>query len=77
MEKCCVCGNSYDKCFKISRLGQTFVFDCFECAIHKLAPTCKHCDCKIIGHGLEQSGIFYCCAHCASEDGKAGFKDRI
>src|SRR5437588_11447401 len=29
------------------------VFDSFECAIAALAPTCKHCDCRIIGHGVE------------------------
>lgn len=33
----------------------THVFDSFECAIHRLAPVCEHCGCKIIGHGLQAS----------------------
>ena len=45
-------------------------------AIHALAPTCSHCDCKIIGHGVEKDGKFYCCAHCASQEGVKGLKDR-
>ena len=44
-------------------------FDCFECAIHALAPECEHCGCKIIGHGIESGGSFFCCAHCAHEEG--------
>jgi hypothetical protein len=38
------------------------VFDSFECAIHKMAPVCEHCGCRIIGHGVEAEGHFYCCA---------------
>lgn len=33
---------------------ETHTFDSFECAIHKLAPVCEHCDCKIVGHGIER-----------------------
>jgi hypothetical protein len=40
-------------------------FDSFECAIHALAPTCEYCGVKVIGHGIEANGSFYCCAHCA------------
>jgi hypothetical protein len=49
---CEVCGNQYDKCFEVQRDGETHVFDSFECAIHALAPTCAHCGCRIIGHGM-------------------------
>ena len=45
------------------------MFDSFECAIHKMAPICDHCGCKIIGHGIEANGTFYCCAHCARKEG--------
>jgi hypothetical protein len=45
--------------------GSRKVFDSLECAIHVLAPTCKHCGCKIIGHGLEVRGASFCCEHCA------------
>lgn len=66
---CEVCGNRYDKCFEVRRNGETHVFDSFECAIHALAPTCAHCGCRIIGHGMEADGIYYCCAYCASQHG--------
>jgi hypothetical protein len=50
-------------------------FDSFECAIHKLAPVCDHCGCKIIGHGVEAKGTFYCCANCARQAGVSEVKD--
>src|SRR5262245_21808324 len=63
--KCDVCGNDYDKAFQIIRGGETGTFDSFECAVHAMAPKCKHCGCMIIGHGLEARGAMYCCANCA------------
>jgi len=69
MAKCEVCGNDYYQSFDIVRDGTKYTFDSFECAIHKLAPTCSHCGCKIIGHGIEADNEFYCCAHCAREMG--------
>ena len=77
MHECEVCGNDYDKPLEISVRGETHYFDCFECAIHALAPTCEHCDCRIIGHGIESEGSFYCCAHCASKAGVTGVQDRV
>src|SRR3982751_2132806 len=53
MPRCDTCGNEYDKAFQVVMNGRTHTFDSFECAIHKLAPTCKHCGCRIIGHRLE------------------------
>ena len=50
------CGNRYDKAFTIVMHGQSHVFDSFECAIHMLAPRCDHCQCRIIGHGVESRG---------------------
>ena len=69
MAMCEVCGNDYHLSFQIIAAGQTHVFDSFECAIHKLAPACNHCGCKIIGHGVEAHETFYCCAHCARQQG--------
>jgi len=69
MAKCEVCGNDYDMSFQVVTAGVTHTFDSFECAIHKLAPICAHCGCKIIGHGIEANGTFYCCAHCAHMEG--------
>jgi hypothetical protein len=77
MAKCDSCGNQYDKSFTVTLAGRTHTFDCFECAIHLLAPECDHCGCKIIGHGMEQDGTFYCCAHCAEQEGVKGLEDRI
>ena len=76
MAKCEVCGNDYDLAFQVVTAGVTHTFDSFECAIHMIAPHCAHCDCAIIGHGVEASGNFYCCAHCAQESGVHGMRDR-
>jgi hypothetical protein len=77
MATCEVCGNKYDKSFEVRMGGETHVFDSFECAIHALAPTCSHCNCRIIGHGVEANGSIFCCAHCASHEGVHNLKDRI
>ena len=77
MSRCETCGNEYDKAFEIKLQGQSHIFDSFECAIHALALDCAHCGCKIIGHGVESSGTFYCCAHCASQSGVPEAADRI
>ncbi len=76
MPICDHCGNDYDKAFQVIRNGQTHTFDSFECAIQKLAPVCEHCQVKIIGHGLEADGRFFCCDHCASKQGVDGLRDR-
>lgn len=77
MPHCEVCGNNYDKAFEIRHNGAKHCFDCFECAIHALAPRCGHCGCPIIGHGLEIAGRIFCCAHCAEREGVQGFTDRM
>jgi hypothetical protein len=76
MARCEVCGNDYDKAFQVVMRGQSHTFDSFECAIHALAPSCRHCSCHIVGHGVEADGEIFCCAHCASELGKRGLRDR-
>jgi hypothetical protein len=64
-----VCGNDYELTFEVITAGQRHVFDSFVSAIHKLAPICDHCGCKIIGHSIEANGTFYCCAHWARKAG--------
>jgi hypothetical protein len=76
MPTCDTCGNNYDKTFEVRYEGSRYNFDSFECAIHKLAPRCQHCGCQVIGHGVEDSGVYFCCVHCASQAGVAGLKDR-
>jgi hypothetical protein len=78
MAVCDVCGNDYDKAFQVvSAEGRTFTFDSFECAIHAVAPTCEHCGCRIVGHGVESNGRIFCCAHCAEQAGVGGLADRV
>ncbi|MBW3668986.1 MAG: hypothetical protein KY443_07205 [Actinobacteria bacterium] len=78
MARCEVCGNDYDKSFEVVAAGARHVFDSFECAIHRMAPVCEHCGCKVVGHGVEVDGRFFCCAHCAREAaGTTEAKDRV
>jgi hypothetical protein len=76
MATCEVCGNTYDKSFELIQGGKKHVFDSFECAIHAVAPVCDHCGCKIVGHGMEAGGRFFCCASCAKRSGVSDMKDR-
>ena len=76
MPVCDNCGNDYDKAFQVVQGGRTHTFDSFECAIQKLAPVCEHCKVRIIGHGLEAGGRFFCCAHCAERSGTQSLRDR-
>lgn len=76
MPICDNCGNDYDKAFQVIRDGKTHTFDSFECAIQRLAPVCEHCQVRIIGHGLEAGGRFFCCDHCAQKQGVEGLRDR-
>lgn len=76
MAQCETCGNDYDKAFQVVVAGTAHTFDSFECAIQALAPTCTHCGCKIIGHGVEAEERMYCCASCASKHGVRAVHDR-
>jgi hypothetical protein len=76
MARCDVCGNEYDKTLRVTQGGRSMTFDSFECAIQAMAPHCAHCDCRVIGHGIEAHGKIFCCAHCAKQEGVKGVKDR-
>ena len=76
MARCDQCGNEYDKSFTLTRNSRTWTFDSFECAIQAVAPTCAHCSCRIVGHGMEKDGTFFCCAHCAEKAGAPEMRDR-
>lgn len=75
MATCAWCGNQYDKTFTVSMNGEENTFDCFECAIQMLAPTCANCGVRIIGHGVEADEVIYCCAHCARQHGIESLRD--
>jgi hypothetical protein len=76
MPVCDQCGNDYDKAFTVTLDGRTWTFDSFECAIQAIAPICDHCECRVIGHGVESDGVMYCCAHCAEQEGVERLRDR-
>jgi hypothetical protein len=64
MKKCQVCNGTYNY-FKVI-IGETHhEFDCFECAIQALAPTCYRCGNKIIGHVHTNQGKNFCDSLCA------------
>ncbi len=70
MAQCEVCGNDYRLSFEVHAAGAVHVFDSFECAIHALAPVCEQCGVKVVGHGVEADGTFFCCASCARMHGR-------
>ena len=76
MAVCDQCGNDYDKAFRVLQKDRSWTFDSFECAIQALAPQCAHCQCRVIGHGVEKDGNIYCCAHCAGRSGVTELRDR-
>jgi hypothetical protein len=69
MATCEVCGNDYRLAFEVHAAGAVHVFDSFECAIHLLAPICEACWVRVVGHGVEADGVFFCSAHCARQSG--------
>ncbi|HEX6125998.1 MAG TPA: hypothetical protein VFZ23_11555 [Pyrinomonadaceae bacterium] len=77
MARCEVCGNDYYLSFEVVTAGNRHIFDSFECAIHKLAPVCAHCGCKVIGHGIEAKENYFCCAFCARSAGVDGVVDHV
>ena len=63
MEQTCErCGNEYKNPIYVKQGGVDHVFDCFECAIEVVAPRCVACGIHIIGHGVEEAGLIFCCA---------------
>jgi len=75
MARCEVCGNDYAMSFEVHAQGAVHTFDCFECAVHLMAPICENCSCRVIGHGIEAEGHFYCGAHCARAKGFTSIVD--
>jgi hypothetical protein len=77
MAECITCGNDYEQSFEVTMGGRSYTFDCFECAIHSLAPTCAHCGCRIVGHGVQANENVFCCAHCARQEGVRGISTHV
>jgi hypothetical protein len=76
-DACDVCGNTYDTMMTVFVHEKKHRFDCLECAIQALAPSCSHCGVRILGHGLQDGERMFCCAHCARSSGQTHFVDRV
>jgi hypothetical protein len=76
MAICDVCGNDYAESFQVTTTaGERFTFDSIECAAHKIAPRCRHCQCSVLGHGIQSREGIYCCANCARQGGASSAVD--
>ncbi|MFC7328013.1 hypothetical protein [Marinactinospora rubrisoli] len=77
MSTCDVCGNQYDRTFEVRMDGHSYTFDSFECAIHRLAPSCGHCRVQVVGHGVQAGDQVFCCVSCAVSEGAKGLRDHV
>lgn len=77
MARCMTCSNEYERCLEVTLDGRSYSFDCFECAIHKLAPVCQGCGCKVLGHGVQFGEHIYCSGHCARQQGVHGITTHL
>ena len=58
MALCDVCGNDYADAFQVTtRAGERFTFDSIECAAHKIAPRCRHCQCSVLGMAFKPGKV--------------------
>lgn len=67
---CEFCGNHIKDSLKIVAHNREHEFDCFQCAIQSLAPTCASCSCRIIGQSIDENGFCYCGLHCQRMAGR-------
>lgn len=77
MAQCSTCGNDYEHSFEVTVDGESYTFDSFECAVHKLAPTCEGCGVRILGHGVQADDRVFCSAHCARARGVEGLETHV
>lgn len=75
MNYCDVCGGKSENTFKVNYAGADYQFDCFECAIYELAPSCAHCGLIILSHGVRVKGELFCSGSCARFQGQGVERD--
>lgn len=75
--QCEVCGADTENSLRITVGGRQHVFDCIGCAILRLAPVCRRCGCRIIGHGIEARGSCFCSAFCLHQELEPATRPRI
>ena len=61
---CDTCDDEYHDAMQITKGGEQYTFDSFECPTQELAPECPTGGVRIVGHGTEHNGSVYCCSHC-------------
>lgn len=65
MTVCSTCRLETREPLIINYHNKNVYYCCFECAITALAPACRQCRCKVIGHGTYGSnGEIFCSHHC-------------
>ena len=69
MASCEVCGNDYRLSFEVHAAGSGARVRQLRVRHPCAAPVCEHCGVKVIGHGVEADGTFFCCASCARMHG--------
>ena len=58
-------------------MGETHTFDQLRMRDARAGAGVSHCGVRIAGHGVEQNGRIFCCAHCAEEERADGLRDRV
>ena len=65
-------GGGGEATLEIRQGDRAVMSDSFECAIHRMAPTCEQSGCRVIGHGVEQGSRMFSGANCAAMAGISG-----
>jgi len=76
MATCEACGNDYDKAFQVvmtTKRARSIVSSAQFCT----GADVQHCGTRIVGHGPEKDGAYYCCDHCAQKEGVTNLRDRV
>lgn len=72
MAPCEACGNDYPLSFEIHTVsGVRQVFNCFGCAIHRLAPVYEQCGRRILTRGMGVARYLFRYSSCAGTNGLA------
>lgn len=77
MGVCETCGNHHHDTFTVLIHNQTHEFDCLQCAIQVVAPTCTSCSCRILGQVIEENGLYYCGSHCLRIAGQRLYTEEL
>jgi hypothetical protein len=68
--------NDYDKAFQVSMKARPIPSTASSARSTRWL-CCENCGIRIVGHGLEKDGTFFCCDHCAEVRGVTGLRDGV